>query len=279
MNTLLVFGGKGWIGTQLMEVLKHSFVIIHSECRADNETDVIREMNRVHPTRVISLIGRTHGPGCSTIDYLEQPGKLRDNIRDNLYAPLFLALVCKERGIHLTYLGTGCIFDGTDKKYTEDDFPDFFGSSYSTVKGFTDRIMHLFEDTVLNVRLRMPIAPGPLSFIDKIIKYEKICSNPNSMSVLDSLFPSLVDMMEKGRTGTINFTNPGTISHNEILQLYHDLIDPTFTWENFSIEEQDLILKSKRSNNHLDTSTLESMYPDVPSIREAVVSYLSKKNV
>ena len=68
-------------------------------------------------------------------------------------------------------------------------------------------------------------------------------------------------------------------THNEILQLYHDLIDPTFTWENFSIEEQDLILKSKRSNNHLDTSTLESMYPDVPSIREAVVSYLSKKNV
>lgn len=269
METLLVFGGKGWIGQQLMVFLNKSFTIIHSKCRADNELDVINEMDIIKPIRVISLIGRTRGPECSTIDYLEQPGKLRDNIRDNLYAPLFLAFMCKERGIHLTYFGTGCIFDG-EKQYTEDDIPDFFGSSYSTVKGFTDRIMHLFGDTVLNIRLRMPIADGPFSLISKLIKYDKICSIPNSMSVLDSLFPSLVDMMIKKHTGTINFTNPGVISHNEILQLYHDLIDPSFTWKNFSIEEQDLILKSKRSNNHLDTTLLETMYPDIPTIYNAV---------
>jgi hypothetical protein len=27
-------------------------------------------------------------------------------------------------------MGTGCIFNGYEKEYTEDDEPDFFGSSY-----------------------------------------------------------------------------------------------------------------------------------------------------
>jgi 3,5-epimerase/4-reductase len=266
---ILVYGGKGWIGQHFIKFLGP---VIHTECRADDEVGVREELDRIKPTHVISLIGRTHGPGCPTIDYLEQPGKLRENIRDNLYAPLFLALICKEKNIHLTYFGTGCIFDGSKKKYTEEDVPDFFGSSYSTVKGFTDRIMHLFGDTVLNVRIRMPVAPGPRNFIQKILSYEKICSNPNSISVLDSLFPCLVDMVLNKKTGTINLTNPGVISHNEILQMYHDIVDPTFTWKNFSIKEQDAILQSKRSNNHLDTTKLEIEY-NVPCIQDAISNY------
>lgn len=35
-----------------------------------------------------------------------------------------------------------------------------------------------------------------------------------------------------------NFTNPGAISHNEILQLYKDYVDPEFEWSNFTVEEQ-----------------------------------------
>lgn len=35
-----------------------------------------------------------------------------------------------------------------------------------------------------------------------------------------------------------SFTNPGAISHNEILQLYKDHVDPEFSWENFTLEEQ-----------------------------------------
>ena len=37
--------------------------------------------------------------------------------------------------------------------------------------------------------------------------------------------------------GIMNYTNPGAISHNEVLQLYKDYIDPDYTWENFNIEE------------------------------------------
>lgn len=47
----------------------------------------------------------------------------------------------------------------------------------------------------------------------------------------------------------MNYTNPGAISHNEILNMYKEHIDPEFTWENFNLEEQAKILKAPRSNN------------------------------
>ena len=75
---------------------------------------------------------------------------------------------------------------------------------------------------------------------------------------------------EKNITGTYNFTNPGTISHNEILDMYIEIVDPTFEYKNFTLEEQDKILKSARSNNRLDTSKLTALYPEIKNIKESV---------
>jgi 3,5-epimerase/4-reductase len=266
----LIFGSKGYIGKQVVDILeKLNETVISSKFRADDEKNVEDEIINIRPDRIISLIGRTHGPGVNTIDYLELPGKLRENINDNLYSPMVLAILSDRHDIHLTYMSTGCIFNGY-KGYTEDDVPDFFGSGYSTVKGFTDRLMHLFKN-VLNVRIRMPITAdhNPRNFITKIIKYEKICSMKNSMTVLPELLPIMIDMAIKKETGTINLTNPGMISHNEILQMYKDINDPDFTWQNFEIDEQDKVLLSKRSNNLLSTEKLEHMY-NVLSIYDAV---------
>ena len=225
----------------------------------------------------MSLIGRTHGKIgdkiISTIDYLEEDGKLVENIRDNLYSPLLLAMLSNKYNIHFTYLGTGCIFDYDNEHntgFTEEDVPNFFGSSYSIVKGFTDCIMKTMN--VLNIRIRMPINSecNSRNFIRKITTYEKICSIPNSMSVLPELIPYAIKMMKNCVIGTINLTNPGVISPNEILELYTEIVDPLFVWKNFTIEEQNCVLSSKRSNNLLNTNKLEKLFPEIKNIKEAV---------
>jgi 3,5-epimerase/4-reductase len=96
------------------------------------------------------------------------------------------------------------------------------------------------------------------------------------MTVLDELLPLLIDMAEKKITGTMNLTNPGLISHNEILQMYKELVDPQFTWKNFTIEEQAQILAAGRSNNFMDTTRVESLYSNVTPIKMAVKIALSK---
>jgi nucleoside-diphosphate-sugar epimerase len=275
----LIYGSKGWIGGMVINYIKNNFpeeVIYDGTSRVDNENEVEEELKSIKPNRVLSFIGRTHGPGYSTIDYLEQKGKLVENIRDNLYSPVVLSLLCKKYDIHFTYMGTGCIFTYSEEKdiFDEEDKPNFFGSSYSIVKGFTDRLMHFFNDSVLNVRIRMPIVGHhhPRNFITKIVNYEKICSIENSMTVLDDLIPILIDMIMNKVTGTINLTNPGVISHNEILEMYKKYVDPKKKWVNFSIDDQSKILLSARSNNELDVTKLQDMYPYpyVLNIKESI---------
>ncbi len=286
---ILIYGHKGWIGSQFIKILENTkYTYICGKSRVENLIDLEKEINNVKPTNIISFIGRTHGKikdkTYTTIDYLEQKGKIFENVRDNIFSPVQLALLCKKLNIHYTYLGTGCIFKFDENHpfgkeingFTEKDLPNFFGSSYSVVKGFTDQLMHLFNDSVLNLRIRMPIT-GNLNtrnFITKITTYQKICSIPNSMTVLPELLPYVLDMMENKTTGTINLTNPGLISHNEILEMFQKIVDPYFTWSNFSVEEQNKILASERSNNFLDTTKLTSLYPNIKNIKESVKDML-----
>lgn len=73
------------------------------------------------------------------------------------------------------------------------------------------------------------------------------------MTVLPELLPLSVEMSRRGLTGIMNFTNPGAVSHNEILELYKQYVDSEFSWQNFTVEEQAKVIKAPRSNNLLDT--------------------------
>lgn len=283
---ILFFGSRGWLGNILKQMLmkKEDIEIIETDIRADNSKEVERLIKEHLPTHLIHTIGRTFGGNINSIDYLEQEGKLKENINDNLYAPCVLALLARKYDIHYTYIGTGCIFNNDTNeddcyKYKEDDEPDYFGSSYSIVKGFTDNLMKLIDNhNVLNLRIRMPIVDyhHPRNFITKIVNYPKISSMPNSMTVINTLFPVVVDMMTKKTTGTFNLVNPGVMSHNEILDLYKEHVNPDLTWTNITIEEQNSFLKSKRSNNYLDTTKLQELYPEIPDIKSAVYDCITK---
>ena len=288
---VLIYGSKGWIGGQFCDILNKSNIdCVCGVSRVDNYDNVLKEIKDNKPTHVISFIGRTHGKIgdkiFTTIDYLEQEGKLLENMRDNLYGPLLLSHICQQEGLHFTYLGTGCIFKFDDDHpfgeeingFNENSLPNFFGSSYSVVKGFTDRLMTLFKNDVLNLRIRIPItgAYNKRNFITKITTYEKSMFVPNSMTVLPELLPYVLDMMKNKMTGTINLTNPGLISHNEILDMYKEIVDSDFEYKNFSIEEQRSILAADRSNNYLDTTKLESLFPNVLNIKDSIRNMLYK---
>lgn len=275
---IVFFGVEGWIGRMIYEYLiKQGEEVIKTSIRQDDTEAVRKLLEEVKPTNVISTIGRTHGvidgKPISTIDYLEYPGKLKENIRDNLFSQMSCALICKELGIHYTYMGTGCIFTYTEEEkiFTESSLPNFFGSSYSTVKGFTDRLMNLM-DNVLNVRIRMPISNdlAPRSFITKILKYNKICSIPNSMTILPELIPVLYNEIKNGKKGTLNLVNPGVIEHKEILDMFEEIFETKLDYELITYEEQMKILKSERSNNELDASYISENYPEVSNLEEGI---------
>lgn len=277
----LVFGGKtGWIGQKIIGILQQQgFEAIASQSRIENREEVERELTLVNPHCVINAAGVTGKPN---IDWCEDHKV--ETLRSNIIGALNLADLTYSKNIHMINIGTGCIYEydvnhalGSGIGFKENDIPNFTGSFYSHTKGMLDRLMQNYTN-VLNLRIRMPISSDlhPRNFITKITTYKKVINIPNSMSVLDDLLPLISQMHMRGLTGNLNFVNPGVISHNEILDFYKKYLNPEFHYENFTIEEQNQILKAKRSNNELDTCQLLKEFPTVPNIKSSVESIFIK---
>ena len=288
IKSVYIIGHKGWIGQMYLKLFNEKNIKYYfSDYRGESE-EIKKDILSKNVSHVLCCMGRTHGcrdgKEYTTIDYLQSHDVLNQNVNDNLFVPVSLALFCNLNNIHFTYMGTGCIYTYDDNHmmdglgFTEEDLPNFFGSNYSIVKGHTNQLMKYTN--ALTLRIRMPITSCKSSrnFISKITTYEKICSIKNSMSVLDELLPLSITMMNNQDTGIYNLTNPGSISHNEILSMYRDIVDPNFTWKNFTIEEQDEILSSKRSNNLMNTAKLTNKYK-VDNINIAVKKVLENMRI
>jgi 3,5-epimerase/4-reductase len=148
-------------------------------------------------------------------------------MRVNVVGTLGLLDACEKRGIHITNFATGCIFNYDDKYVVggepiPEDYPaNYVGSFYSLTKGMVDALSPNFKNA-LTLRLRMPISDdlSGRNFITKIASYNRVINVPNSVSILHDLLPVSLAMADRKITGTFNFTNPGTMSHNECLALY-----------------------------------------------------------
>lgn len=278
MNRVLVFGGKtGWIGQEMVNMCKEEGIeVFVAESRMENREAVAKELDEIKPTHVLNAAGITGRPN---IDWCED--NKPETIRTNVIGTLNLADLCHLRNIHCTVYATGCIFAYDEKHplgsgigFTEEDEPNFTGSFYSQTKSYMEPMLKEFPNCLI-LRVRMPISDdlSHRSFVTKIVKYEKVVNIPNSMTILTEMLPLSLAMAKKGLTGVYNFTNPGVISHNEVLDLYKKYVDPTYTYQNFTLEEQAKVIKAPRSNNELDTTKLFRDMPEGIVINEIHKAY------
>lgn len=260
---IYLIGHKGWIGGLFIkEFLNKGHNVVYNEHRAESD-EILDDIINYKSTHVLYCAGRTCGGNYNNIDYLENPTTFKENINDNLYAPVKLALFCEKFNIHYTYIGTGCIYTYDNEHtienklgFTEKDKPNFFGSNYSIVKGFTDLLLQ--NTNTLTLRIRMPMTKDqhPRNFITKLLSFTKINSILNSMTDLDIMIPIAIVMMEKNAIGTYNFTDIDT-THNDLLKKYVNENNANHTWDLIT-NNNELNLIAKRSNALLDTNKLKT---------------------
>lgn len=274
----LIWGGSGWIGSMVCEILQNQgHTVILAKSRLQDYIGICKELEETKPDFVLNAAGITGRP---TIDWCED--HKQETYLVNTIGPMNLAHACWEREqLHMTNFSTGCIYTYDEAhpigtKFKESDKHNFRGSIYSHSKLRTEKLLAIYPN-VLTLRIRLPIGKdlNPKSLVTKLSKYAKVVNIPNSVTVLPEMLPISIKMAQAKLTGVYNFTNPGAISHNEILALYKKHINPDFTWNNFTEEEQNAILKSKRSNCELDTSKLEAFHP-VTEVHEALDKLLEK---
>lgn len=245
--------GKGFLGEKIADY----FQAVISEKMISSLADARQIIRKYQPDVLINCAGITGRPN---IDWCEDHKE--ETMFGNYTLPLLLAQACKEAKVTMVHLGSGCVYDGDNhgKGFSETDPPNFTGSFYSITKLASERALTDY-DNVLQVRLRMPIdsTPSGRNFITKITSYSKVINARNSVTIIDDLLYAIKQLLAKKQHGIFNVTNPGTISHNEILTLYKKIVDPQFKWQSFSVTEMHKLTKAKRSNCVLNTAKLNKI--------------------
>ncbi len=267
----LIFG-QGYIAHKFLEAFGSEAEI--STVRIDDFSDVKKELELKKPEVVVNCAGKTGRPN---VDWCED--HKMETLTSNVVAPLILARACEELNLYMVHIGSGCVYEGYNegKGYSEEDTPNFEGSYYSRTKAWSERMLKDFK--VLQLRLRMPFdsIPSERNFITKITKYAKVISIANSISVLEDFMLAAKTLIERRTVGVYNVTNPGFITHQEILDMYIELVDPNYRYELFSVEEMEKITKAKRSNCGLSVQKLEDegihLRPVAQAIRESLIVY------
>jgi dTDP-4-dehydrorhamnose reductase len=273
MSTVLIFGA-GYLGQKFADALPGS--VLTTADIAD--PDAVREaIETFRPDAVLNTAGKTGKPNVDWCEDHKIP-----TMRSNVVGALVLAEACAEANVHLTHLGSGCIFYGPSpdpKGWRETDFgnPSAF---YSRTKYAADLVLSELPNVAV-ARLRMPIdgVPGGRNLITKLANYPKIIDVENSVTVIADLVRAVQTIIEKRATGVFHVVNEGTMKHRDLIAMYEEIVDPTHT--NEWIANDDLVkigLATKgRSNCILQNTRLKEigveMRPISVALRECMEQY------
>lgn len=272
--------GKGFLGTRIAEALEIPLV----EDRIENMADIYNAIETLgeFPEVIINCIGKTGRPN---VDWCET--NKPETYIANTHVPYLFAEFCKKSNIKLVHISSGCIYQGDNngRGWSETDEPNFTGSFYSFTKAAAERILSAY-DNVLTLRIRMPIDSDPNSreLLGKLLKYTKIISAPNSITVIDDFISVLKVLLERNSLGMYNVVNPQAITHEEILSMYEDEFKEKLN--KIYISPEDLETLAPRSNCVLNTDklqaelashTVEVLKPTNSSLRETITKYVRKQ--
>ncbi len=196
--------------------------------------------------------------------------------------PTILAQFCKQHGIKIINVSSGCIYDGSDV-YTENDEPDFGllnqdSSWYSKTKHAAELCLHNF-DNVYTLRIRMPVCNdfnAAKNYLCKILKYNNILNEVNSKTVIDDLLLVInkIINIQDLPSGIYNCVNPEPLSTTRVCEILdkHGLWNPNWKFIDYNELKQHIV--ANRSNCILSTDKLKAYGLDMPSEEESLLRIL-----
>jgi 3,5-epimerase/4-reductase len=271
MKILII--GNGFIGGRCAK--KWDNVILFDKM-IEGVADILQLLDQHKPDVVLNAAGIVGKPN---VDWCETHQV--ETWRGNTILPLQIAEACKQHGIYMLHIGTGCIFYGEaphGKPWKEDDLANPL-AVYTRCKYAADLVLSTLDNVGI-ARIRMPIdsIPHPANLIDKLVAFDKVVDVENSVTVVEDMIDVFYSLLEEQAPGIFHVTNPGSIKHMEILSMYKEIVDPQHHNEWISAKdlvEQGLADKT-RSNNIMQSTNLEKYNITMRPVREALRDTLTK---
>lgn len=293
--TNVIILGKGFIGTHLYKFLTEkspslgTHIVSRAEVNYFDEIQLKKYLREVghfydgyHSENII--INCSGFTGKPNVDQCEV--KKAECFEYNVKLPVHLSHFANKNKCWLINVSSGCIYSGYDKKFTEDDEPNF--GFFDTYSSFYSKCKHLCEKLIQNhntsiLRIRMPFCGynSPRNLLVKLLNYSNLVKFKNSLTSIDDFSYFVNEFIDqqlyKTNPGIFNVVNPGGVDAEEITSILakHNLINKN--WKFVDIDS--LNLKAGRSNCILSSDKIASLglgLPDAKIALEKCAEELSK---
>ena len=273
MNILLL--GKGYIGSYLAKKKTDHNIYHFSKKEFDytNPTDFHNYLLNTTPDWIINATGYTGRPNVEGCEADKE-----NCYYYNVTVPLILTKIANEANIPIIHIGSGCIYDGYKKLYTEQDLTNFgadcYNSSfYSKTKDAFEKLSAHFERYIFRIRIPFNGIPEPKNYLYKLLNYNNLISQQNSITNVDDLVSFVYKFISccsesKPPFGIYNVTNTGNIDAKTVTEILKENGLENPNWNFVSIEDANF--KVGRSNCCLSTEKIEQLGLGLPTVKESV---------
>jgi dTDP-4-dehydrorhamnose reductase len=271
-----VIFGKGFVGTHLAHYFRVNNIehrIFSQEELDYTDPDVLRNFLDTNDQHIKTIINCSGYTGFPNVDGCEDNKELCYNY--NVLYPLNVVRICQSFAIPVIHIGSGCIYTGYEKEYTEKDIPNF--GMFSEHSSYYSKCKHVFETFAQNyrcyiLRIRIPFTDvlTRKNYFTKLLNYDTLINELNSVTSLNDFNDFIVKFIStRPDYGIYNVVNPEPIKAEEVVWLLekHGLKNPNWKF----IELKDLKTKANRSNCVLSTQKLKTFGLELPNTRDSLV--------
>jgi dTDP-4-dehydrorhamnose reductase len=255
--------GNGWLGNILKNYLGDRASIWKGRMQEINEQ--VKNFDVV-----VNMAAMTN------IDWCEK--NRFETFEVNTFEANRLAFICKRYGVKFVHISSACIFesvDSNDIKY-EDSIPNP-KCFYALTKWMAEELIKESNPDALIIRPRLPLSevPHPRNTVNKLLSYDKINDNQESVTIVEDMIPVLIDLIEEDgivNTGIFHLVNEGTISPAEIAESFGH------KFERVTKEAQDARLTSEGRAKRVTTYVGSKRIKLLPSIQDRIKTLVEKYN-
>jgi dTDP-4-dehydrorhamnose reductase len=275
MNILII--GKGYIGNYITKASTiHNLTHIgKTDLDYFNPEIFERYLNNSNFDWIINCSGYTGKPNVDACEHEKE-----SCYYFNVTVPLYITKVANKLKIPIVHIGSGCIYSGYDKHYTENDPSDFgadcyTSSFYSKTKDAFEKLSESLDRYIFRIRIPFNGVPETKNYLYKLLNYNNLISMQNSVTNVNDLVEFTFKFIEKKpELGIYNVTNTGSIEARQIVSVLRENNIDNRNWKFVSIEEANF--KVCRSNCILNTDKIKNIGLELPDVTESITKAIEQ---
>ena len=189
MANILVTGGDGLLGTNIIPLLKKEYDTVFHPSHLEMDIEVMEEVKSFINDDIDMVV---HCAAIANVPYGETHPK--EIIQTNVMGTVNITLACMEKNIRLVYISTAHVFDGKDGLYKPQDPINPIGK-YAKSKAAGELVSRIYDNS-LSIRTE---------FFDKDFPFEYAYDDKwTSKDYIDILAPKIVEKCLSDETGVCN---------------------------------------------------------------------------